>query len=378
MLPQVEWSELIPPNLRVAVREKDTGVDGNISAFELEIISKLVKLTRPRVLFEIGTFDGRTTLNLAAHSRPGARVYTLDLPRAGIDEAGLPLASHDRKYINKPQSGLRFRGTDVEHKITQLYGDSAAFDFRPYHAGVDFLFIDGSHSYHYVLNDSRRALEMVRGRGVILWHDYVSSGYVYWPGLVRALDELHASDPAFRGLKHIQGTALAVLQISTPWYAQWLRALTPGFLRPRDKAVSVPDKTISVRDSRQPVDLRAALDVIFRETRVKEGTRFAAQVTATNLGSAVWLPITAPQGPVRLGCHLLDPNGKQLDQDFARCILTPCMPEPILPGETRSLETEVPAPPKGRYILEFDLVAEGVCWFAHNGSQTVRIPVEVF
>ena len=66
----------------------------------------------PGVLFEIGTFDGRTTLNLAAHSRDEARVYTLDLPRAGMDAAGLPLALHDRKYVDKAESGVRFHGAD--------------------------------------------------------------------------------------------------------------------------------------------------------------------------------------------------------------------------------------------------------------------------
>jgi hypothetical protein len=36
------------------------------------------------------------------------------------------------------------------------------------------------------------------------------------------------------------------------------------------------------------------------------------------------------------------------------------------------------APPvHGRYVLEFDLVCEMVCWFARNGSATVRIPITI-
>src|SRR5205085_924359 len=130
MLPELHWSELIPWDLNLTARERDVPVDGNVSAQELEIISKLVKLTDPGVLFEIGTFDGRTTLNLAAHSRDNARVYTLDLPRADLDAAQLPLDVHDRKYVDKAKSGTRFHGTDVERKITQLCGDSATFDYR--------------------------------------------------------------------------------------------------------------------------------------------------------------------------------------------------------------------------------------------------------
>ena len=38
---------------------------------------------------------------------------------------------------------------------------------------MDFIFVDGSHSYDYVLNDSRKALSLLRGgKGIILWHDY--------------------------------------------------------------------------------------------------------------------------------------------------------------------------------------------------------------
>ena len=370
MLPEVPWTELIPSKLAVAVRERDSAVDGNVSAHELEIIAKLVKLTDPGVLFEIGTFDGRTTLNLAAHSREGARVHTLDLPRAGMDAAGLPLAVHDRKYVDKAESGVRFHGTDLEHKIIQLYGDSATFDYKPYAGKVDFVFVDGSHAYHYVLNDSWAALRMVRGRGLIVWHDYVSTGHRCWPGLVRALEELHAKEPAFRDLKHIAGTALAVLPVSAPKYLQWIKFLTPRFLSAR--RCSPP-----VRDSRQTSELVASLQVQFRENRVREGTPFSARVTAENAGSALWLPTSAGRGAVHLGCHLLDPAGKVINPDHCRCLLTPGTGTSILPGDRLTMEAKVPSPRQGRYLMEFDLVAEGVCWFARNGSRTVRLPIEV-
>jgi hypothetical protein len=287
-----------------------------------------------------------------------------------MDAAGLPLALHDRKYVDKADSGVRFHGTDVAHKIVQLYGDSATFDYRPYLGTVDFLFIDGSHSYHYVLNDSWAALRLVRGRGLILWHDYVSSGHRCWPGLVRALDQLRANEPAFHGLQHIAGTALAVLRVSSPRYLQWAKAFTPRFLRPRTR-------TPRVRDSRQPRDLGAKLRVEFRETRVPEGTPFSARVTAENSGRAVWLPTSAGHGAVHVGCHLLDTAGRILNPDYCRCQLTPGAGASILPGDNLTTDAQLPSPGKGRYIMEFDLVAEGVCWFARRGAKTVRVPIEV-
>jgi predicted O-methyltransferase YrrM len=368
MLPQITWTNLIPPDLQVACRESDTGVDGNLTALELEILCKLVRHTNPKILFEIGTFDGRTTLNLAAHSRPDAQVYTLDLPRQGCADAQLPLDRSDYRYINKDKSGLRFRGSDVEHNIHQLYGDSARFDFRPYRDGVDFLFIDGSHSYRYVLHDSRQAMRMIRSRGLILWHDYVSNGPCCWPGLVQALDELYETDSFFRGLKHIAGTALVVLPVALPWYGKWTRPLSRAWNQARVR-------WFHRLDSRERDGLRGELTVQVHERRVARGEPFRVQVTATNTGKAVWLPCSYAHGGVKLGCHLFDHAGKGLDYDHCHSPLI--LDAPVEPGQTVHRETSVPVPPPGRYILDFDLLAEGVCWFSEIGCPTIRTPLEV-
>ncbi len=66
-----------------------------------------------------------------------------------------------------------------------------------------------------------------------------------------------------------------------------------------------------------------------------------------------------------------------MNHDHCRCPLTPGRGTSILPGDRLTLEAYVPAPTRGRYVMEFDLVAEGVCWFANHGSRTVRVPIEV-
>src|SRR5438094_3470483 len=106
MLPELQWTDLIPSDLSVAVRERDAAVDGNVSAHELEILSKLVKLTDPARLFEIGTFDGRTTLNLAAQSRPRPAVIPSILPGPGLAPPGCPLPYTNGRTWNKPQPGV--------------------------------------------------------------------------------------------------------------------------------------------------------------------------------------------------------------------------------------------------------------------------------
>jgi predicted O-methyltransferase YrrM len=202
LLPTVSVAEVTREDTTVLLREPASR-DGNVTLLELLVLARLVRERAPRALFELGTFDGRTTLNLAANSPPGAVVYTLDLPP---DLApSLALDPVERKYVDKPVPGVRFLGTDQAPKIRQLLGDSATFDFGPYPA--DFVFIDASHAYEYVLSDSRQALQMLRGgRGTIVWHDYSE-----WDGVTRALDTLARDAPAFAGLRWIEGTTLAIL-----------------------------------------------------------------------------------------------------------------------------------------------------------------------
>ncbi|PYV08493.1 MAG: hypothetical protein DMG07_25655, partial [Acidobacteria bacterium] len=120
-----------------------------------------------KTLFEIGTFDGRTTLNLAANSGPDSLVYTLDLPESAMGRTRLALSEGDRPYIKKGRIGRRFAGTALEKKIVSLEGDSASFAFERFFDRIDFVFVDGAHSYDYVWNDSRVAFKLLRGDHVL-------------------------------------------------------------------------------------------------------------------------------------------------------------------------------------------------------------------
>jgi predicted O-methyltransferase YrrM len=201
-LPSIGVDELTSPTTSVALPEPIAN-DGNVSLLELLVLARLVRERQPERIFEIGTFDGRTTLALAMNAPSDAKVYTLDLPSE--TRTALAIERSERAFVDKPASGARFHGTEAAQKITQLFGDSATFDFSPYRA--DLVFVDASHAYEYVLNDSARALAMLgNSRGVIVWHDYGE-----WPGVTRALDELARSDERFRALRWVEGTTLAVL-----------------------------------------------------------------------------------------------------------------------------------------------------------------------
>lgn len=64
----VSVKDIIPETIQATLIE-DAPVDGNVSRDELEIISRLVAYLKPQNIFEFGTFDGRTTINMATHAR---------------------------------------------------------------------------------------------------------------------------------------------------------------------------------------------------------------------------------------------------------------------------------------------------------------------
>src|SRR5262249_7472680 len=131
----------------------------------------------PKTIFEIGTLRGYTTYHLGLNSPADATIYTLDLPAEHsspklettlVDDWHIEASQRDRKYF--------FDGTPEAAKIAPLFGDSASFDFSPFHGKVDLFFIDGAHSYEYVRSDTLNAIQCCHPGSVIAWHDFGRTG----------------------------------------------------------------------------------------------------------------------------------------------------------------------------------------------------------
>ncbi len=105
------------------------------------------------------------------------------------------------------------------------------------------------------------------------------------------------------------------------------------------------------------------------------GEPASLKVKVKNMGNIAW-PALAPGAKYRvtLGNHWLDKNGKEVVVDDGRADL----PHDLKPGEEAELFLRVTAPKAaGAYILELDMVHEGLTWFTAHGSQIVKTNITV-
>jgi predicted O-methyltransferase YrrM len=199
-LARASLEDLFPgiENVEVTLIAPLREVGGNVWVNELVVLAGICRWLKPKEVFEIGTFNGRTTVNLAASCPADTIVHTLDIPH---DHPQFAQVEGEERFQLRQNAGALYRNSPYAPKIHQLWADSAEFDEHPLHGQIDLAFIDGSHSYDYVKNDTEKVMRMMAPHGIILWHDY----HPQYPDVARYLEE----SPLNR--YHIQTTSLVVL-----------------------------------------------------------------------------------------------------------------------------------------------------------------------
>ncbi len=105
---------------------------------------------------------------------------------------------------------------------------------------------------------------------------------------------------------------------------------------------------------------------------VKEGDTLHISFQLKNLGQNTWSSLT--ENPYLLSYHLLDEDGQTRRYDNRRFTL----PQEVLPGQKINFPIDIRSPlQEGEYILEFDLLREGLSWFKDFGSETCKIALTV-
>jgi predicted O-methyltransferase YrrM len=156
--------------------------------FDIAVVCGLLKYMSAKYVLEIGTFDGRTAVNLAKALPPSGLVTTVDLPPGPGSESSC---------------GARLKFGDST-RIEQVLCDSGKLSAQDLGRKYDAVLIDGDHSARYVAQDTTLALSVLRATpdAFIVWDD------VDYPHVLEGI----RSAAALAGFSywHVAGTRIAV------------------------------------------------------------------------------------------------------------------------------------------------------------------------
>jgi 4-amino-4-deoxy-L-arabinose transferase-like glycosyltransferase len=131
--------------------------------------------------------------------------------------------------------------------------------------------------------------------------------------------------------------------------------------------------------TREPLvegDFRAAIRLVSTTEVLRAGQQASFRVMVTNDSNSIWLARERSGGryQVSLGNRWLDRGGNVVINDDGRAALL----NDLRPGEQVELNLVVNASTTpGDYLLELDMLQEGVAWFGLKGSATLRLLVRV-
>jgi hypothetical protein len=178
---------------------------GSSPAGDLAALAAITKRKQPRSIFEIGTFEGLSTVVFVKNAGPDVVMHTLDLPhdQGKISRTERSFAAHS--ISEAYSSGHLIDEFEIRGRTHAYWGDSAIFDFNPFVGTMDLFFVDGAHTEDYVASDSCHAFDCIAADGWVLWHD------CFTPQVFKVLKQIAETTKLYQ----IRGTNL-VLAMSKP------------------------------------------------------------------------------------------------------------------------------------------------------------------
>jgi len=143
---------------------------------EILRLAEIVADLKPRRVLEIGTAGGGTLFIWCRLASDDATIISVDLP-GGPFGGGYPMwRAVLYRYFGKPQQRLHLiRGDSHDpktlEKVKKILGGEE----------LDFLFIDGDHTYEGVRRDFEMYSPLVRSGGIVAFHDIVPHDRVHDP-----------------------------------------------------------------------------------------------------------------------------------------------------------------------------------------------------
>ena len=143
--------------------------------WEIRILLGLLWVLRPKRILEIGTAGGGTLFLFSQVADPNAIIISIDLPGGpfggGYPEWKIPLYKSFKRYPSQKIFLIRANSHDTKtlNLVKKILGNHK----------LDFLFIDGDHTYEGVKKDFEMYSPLVRKGGLIAFHDIVPGPQEY-------------------------------------------------------------------------------------------------------------------------------------------------------------------------------------------------------
>ena len=135
-----------------------------------------------KVMVEIGSYQGESTAIFAKNITTLEKLYAVDPWQNGYDEKDVCSEEYDMSIVES-NFDIRTKEYDVINKMKMT---SLEFVDSIEDGSLDFVYIDGLHTYDTCNTDIQNWISKVKKGGYIGGHDYL---YRCFKGVVRAVDE---------------------------------------------------------------------------------------------------------------------------------------------------------------------------------------------
>ena len=158
---------------------------------EIKELYEIVERLNARYICEIGTFRGGTFYLWCKAATEDATLISIDLPSKSWDgEFSYARRSFYQEFSKSPEQKLHFLAADSHRKSTQEMLSDLLKSKQ-----LDFLFIDGDHSYEGAKADFDLYKPFVRPGGIVVFHDILPRAEFPNIEVYRLWDELKTQYP---------------------------------------------------------------------------------------------------------------------------------------------------------------------------------------
>lgn len=151
-------------------------INGWMTDLELQFLAEIA--SKSEVIFEVGSFQGKSTRVMADNSE--AKIYCID--PWGVhcyNDHGIVFTTDSSTF------SVFYANLYAYIKSKRVIPCQVKFeDYEPTEK-ADFIFLDGDHRYAAIKHDIIKAKQWIKSGGIIGGHDY----HEEWPGVFKAVDE---------------------------------------------------------------------------------------------------------------------------------------------------------------------------------------------